>query len=406
MSFPLFIVNKYIKSNKYSFLFSFVSMITIGGIALGVTVVILALSILDGFDSIVSEKIVNFNSHIIVSGYSDSDLPDDSTANLIKKILSGDLESYSKFIEKNALIKSKFSSEGLSIYGIEPNSDNLDIDKMIISGSYFSPKAEAKEIIIGKKLAEKLRVKVGRKITLFSLQKNKLPSYENPPVISQFLVVGIYESGMSKYDDLRAYISLPVARKIFKMKNKISGYNIRLKSLARIDEYLEILKDKLRYPYYIRSIFQEHRNIFTWIELQKKPIPIVLGLIVLVAIFNIVGTTLMNILERTKEIGVLKSLGASRKQIFRIFLIQGTYLGVVGIVLGLLFAFGLSELQLSFNIIHLPESVYFLNSAPIKISFINYFGVAVIAYALALLSSLIPSYIASKIEPISAIKFD
>ncbi|MCF6268360.1 MAG: ABC transporter permease [Melioribacteraceae bacterium] len=407
MSFPLFIVNKYIRSQKFSFLFSFVSLITIGGIAVGVTVVTIALSILDGFDSVISEKIINFNSHIVISSYGDRDLEENSEIeSLITTNLDGRLLSYSKFIAKNSIIKSKKNSEGVLLYGIDTEKTNLDIKKMILSGEYFDSNSNKREIILGKKLAEKLKLTVGDRVTLFTLQNNKLPSYTNPPMISQFSVTGIFESGMPEYDDLKAYIPLSLAKSILKMEKKISGYNIRLKDISEIDLLVESLQESLRYPYYVRSIFQQHQNIFTWIELQKKPIPIVLGLIVLVAVFNIIGTILMNILERTSQIGILKSMGANRKQILKIFLIQGVYLGTIGIILGVVFSLLLSQLQLSFNIIELQESVYFLNSAPIDINFLNYFVVSVTAFVLTILSSIIPSIVASRIDPISAIRFN
>lgn len=407
MSFPLFMVNKYLRSKRFSFLFSFVSLITIGGIALGVTVVTIALSILDGFDSVISEKIINFNSHIIISSYGDRDLEENiEIENLITANLDEKLLSYSKFIAKNSIIKSKKNSEGVLLYGIDTEKTNLDIRNMILSGEYFNSNSNKKEIILGKKLAEKLKLTVGDKVTLFTLQNNHLPSYANPPMISQFSVTGIFESGMPEYDDLKAYISLSLAKSILKMENKISGYNVKLKDVSEIDAQVETLQESLRYPYYVRSIFQQHQNIFTWIELQKKPIPIILGLIVLVAVFNIIGTILMNILERTSQIGILKSMGASRKQILRIFLIQGVYLGTIGIVLGIALSLLLSQLQLSFNIIELQESVYFLNSAPIDINFLNYFIVSVTAFLLTILSSIIPSIVASKIDPISAIRFN
>jgi len=257
-----------------------------------------------------------------------------------------------------------------------------------------------------KKKREKLLIKVGDKITVFSLKNNKLPSYSNQPAIGQFTVTGIYESGMPEYDDLKAYISLSKAKSLMGMDSTISGYNIRLSDLKKLDFITQQLRENLRYPYYVRTIFQQHQNIFTWIDLQKKPIPIVLGLIVLVAVFNIVGTILMNIVERTSQIGILKSLGASKTQIRKIFLIQGIYLGLIGIILGNLLAFGLSELQLTYNIIKLPETVYFLSSAPMEINILNYIIVSVVAFILTILSAIIPSIVASNLKPISAIRFD
>lgn len=408
MSFPFFVVNKYIRSNKFSFFLSFISVIAILGITIGVTVVIIALSVLDGFDSVISKKIVDFNSHILISGYGDKDLQDDQTIEgRIKTILNDDKSTVAKYISKNSIIRSKARTEAILLYGINPGSTNLGIDKMIVQGSFNLENSDKlPRIVIGKKLAEKLLIKVGDKITVFSLKNNRLPSYSNQPAIGQFKVAGIYESGMPEYDDLKAYISLTKAKSLMGMNSKISGYNIRLSDLSKLDFITEQLRTKLRYPYYVRTIFQQHQNIFTWIDLQKKPIPIVLGLIVLVAVFNIVGTILMNIVERTSQIGILKSLGASKTQIRKIFLIQGIYLGVIGIILGNLLAFGLSELQLTYNIIKLPATVYFLSSAPMEINALNYLMVSIIAFLLTILSAIIPSIVASNLKPISTIRFD
>lgn len=407
MSFPFFIVNKYIRSNKFSFFFSFISAITILGIAIGVTVVIIALSVLDGFNSIISQKIIDFNSHILISGFGEKDLEDDNSVEQnISQIIGNQNYSISKYIAKNSIIRSKSKSEGILVYGIEPETTNLGIDKMIIEGKFqLDNLDESKGIVIGRKLSETLSVNIGDKITIFSLKNNQLPSFTNPPAISQFTVSGIYESGMPEYDDLKAYISMNEAQKLLGMKKRISGFNIRLSDISELESIAEKLRDNFRYPFYIRTIFQQHQNIFTWIDLQKIPIPIVLGLLVLVAIFNIVGTILMNIVERTSQIGILKSLGANRGQILKIFLVQGIYLGVIGILLGNIIAYSLSELQLAFNIIKLPESVYFLSTAPMEINFINYLIVSVVAYLLSILSSVIPSIVASNIKPISAIRF-
>ncbi len=341
----------------------------------------------------------------MISRYGDGNLPDNPE--VVNKILKADdnIESVSKYISKNSIVKSSNISEGISILGIDPIENNLEIKSSIILGNYFNSDSK-NQIIIVRKLSDKLRVKVGDKIILFTLVNNKLPSFQNPPIISQFSVTGIYESGMPEYDDLKAYIPLQKAKTIFGMDAEISGYNIRLKNIKSIDSISENLMDVLRYPYYVRTIFQQHQNIFSWIDLQKKPIPIVLGLIVLVAIFNIVGTVLMNILERTPQVGILKSMGATKKQILTIFLIQGVYLGLIGISIGSFFAFILSKLQLEFNLITLPESVYCLYSSPIEINLINYLVVSLIAFLLTILSSLIPSFVATKIDAIKAIRFN
>jgi lipoprotein-releasing system permease protein len=210
---------------------------------------------------------------------------------------------------------------------------------------------------------------------------------------------------MSEYDDLFAYTDLNFTQSFFGMNNKISGYNIKLKDISQIESMEIKLQDYFRYPYYVRSIYRIHQNIFTWIDLQKEPIPIVLGLIILVAVFNIIGTILIIVLEKTGAIGILRSLGATRSTILKIFLTQGTIVSIVGIILGNLLAFLLSILQIKFNIISLPGTVYFVTSVPLVIEPIHYIVVSSVTLVLSFFSSLIPSYIAANIKTVNAIKF-
>lgn len=407
MSLSFFIAKKYISNKQSSKFLSLVSVISVGGIAIGTAVLIIALTILNGFENVVAQKIVNFNSHIKITAFGNRNLPDsDVIQSKIVDFVGEDFESISKFVSKLGIIKSKSVSEGVTIFGIDPTSSNNDIEKYIIEGNYELDSEKQKQVIVGKKLSEKLNVTVGDKITLFSLRRDEVPSIDNPPAIEQFIISGIFESGMAEYDDLNVYIHLDVAKQMFEIQNSISGYNIRLNNVSNIDTIAARLQDKLGYPYYVRTIFQVHQNIFTWIDLQKEPIPIVLGLIIVVAVFNIIGTMLMIVLERTSSIGVLKSMGFSKKIILRIFFIQGLFLGVLGITTGCLIALLLSFLQMQFDIISLPGSIYFISSVPISIDLGNYLLVASIGLLLSVVASLIPSYIASRMNVISSIRFE
>ncbi|MCZ7612894.1 MAG: hypothetical protein M5T52_04975 [Ignavibacteriaceae bacterium] len=143
---------------------------------------------------------------------------------------------------------------------------------------------------------------------------------------------------MTEYDDTYAYTSLESAQKLFDIGDNITGINIKLGNISKIDSLTTFLSKSLRYPYLVRSVYQIHRNIFTWIELQKEPIPIVLALIILVAVFNIVGTLLMIVLEKTNSIGIIQTLGSKQHQIISIFMIHGAFLGIIGIFMGSLLA--------------------------------------------------------------------
>jgi len=407
MSLPFFFTKKYLRSKKDSHFLSVISYITIPGIALGVAVVIIALTILDGFDKVVTEKIIRFNSHIKVVSFGNRNLPSFSeTVPQIEQEFNKDIAKIEPFTSKLAIIKSKKLTEGITLLGVL--NGNPELNNFMQSGNFDLSQSgnELQKIILGKTLAEKLFVKVGDVITIFCLRKDQIPTADNPPGIEQFTIAGIYESGMSEYDDLNAFINFKVAQDIFGMDGHISGYNIKLKDLNSVNVVAERLQDFLGYPYYVRTVFQLHQNIFTWIELQKKPIPIILGLIIFVAVFNIVGTLLMIVLERTNAIGILRSLGANRKLIIKIFLYHSAFLTAIGIIVGIIIAFVLSILQQDFDIISLPGKIYFVTKVPISIELNNYLLVTAVTVVISLAASLLPAFIASRIKPISAIRFE
>ena len=370
MSFPLFISKKFTLSKKDSRFITLISSITVVGITLGVTTLIIALSILDGFEATIQEKIIGFDSHIQIDSYQ-TILPNyKRVLPNIQKILSPYVEEVNPYVSNLAIISSKYLQEGVSVKGILTENKSLKLRENIVAGNYtFSLNSNSNPaIIIGKKLADKLFVKVGDVVTIFALNKNQIPAPDNLPNIQKFAISGIFESGMAEYDDLYAYTDLKTAQSLFNIGDNVTGYDIKLNNISKIDSLTTILSKNLRYPHSVRSIFQKHRNIFTWIELQKKPIPIVLGLIILVAVFNIIGSLLMIVLEKTNAIGILKSLGALNSHISKIFVYQGFFLALIGILSGNLLALHSYEFTTEvqyyfssfFGLLHLNCTHYFI----------------------------------------------
>ena len=408
MSFSLFVASKYIRNKGDKKFISLISLITILGIALGVAILIITLSILDGFEATVTEKIVDFNSHIKITAFGNRNLSkSDNTLNNVNEIIGSDVKSISPFLSKLSIIKSKSRSEGITLIGVNNKTRNIELEKFVKSGSLNNLEDPSiPSIALGAKLVDKLFVSLGDTITIFSLMNDQIPSPTNPPAIVQFKIGALFESGMKEYDDLYAYMDLDLMRKTFSLDEVISGFNVRINDISKADSLSNILQENLRYPHYVRSVFALHRNIFTWLELQRKPIPLILALIIIVAVFNIVGTLLINVLEKTKEIGILKSLGAKRFTILKVFTVQGLFLAFIGILLGNLLAFIISFVQMEYKIISIPESVYYLAEVPIDINMFNYLLISIIAFVLCMAASLIPSFIASKVKPVSAMRFE
>ncbi len=404
MKFPLFISTRYIFSNKDSRLLNLISVIAVAGINLGVATLIIALSVLNGFENTLTKKITDFDSHIRISSFND-DLPNYKyNIDKISQRIGDQVDFISPFVSKLAIISSKYRKEGINLQGLIENQHIKRIKSNIILGQY--PENSDTSILLGKTLATKLLVKPGDKVKLFALKNDKLPSPTDLPNIRVFIISGIYESGMAEFDNMIGFTSLKAAQSLFSMQDKINGLDIKLKSVTKIDSLSTLIRKELKYPYYARTIFEIHRNIFTWIDLQKKPIPIVLGLIIIVAVFNIISTLLMLVLEKTKSIGILKSLGAKSREIIRIFLYQGIYLSLIGIIAGNILAWILMSIQLKFNIIKIPSSVYFVTRVPIEMDIKFFVLISVITFILSLISAILPSYFASRTNPVTALRFE
>jgi lipoprotein-releasing system permease protein len=403
MSFPFFISKKFILSKKGSKFITFISSISITGIALGVATLIIALSILTGFANTLTNKIIDFDSHITISSYR-TIVPDyKEMLPRIKEMIAPYGEEVNPFISKLAIISSRKVKDGVNIKGITPGNKALRVRNSIIEGNFNL--TDSSSIVIGRKLADKLLVGLGDKVTIFALKDDKIPAPGTLPNIEQFKVTGIFESGMAAYDDLFAFVNLKAAQNLFSLGDNVNGYDIKLNNITKIDSLTKYLSENLHYPHKVASIYQTHRNIFTWIDLQKKPIPIVLGLIIIVAVFNIIGTLLMIVLEKTRDVGMLKSLGATGRQITSVFIYQGIFLAVIGIILGNLLALLLMGIQLEFNIISLPSSVYFVSTVPILLKWYTFAGVSVLTFLLCITASFIPGFVASRIQPVNSLRF-
>jgi len=384
MSYELFIVKRYFQSKRKGGFISFITIIGIAGVMLGVAALIIALTILGGFEKEIKEKVIGFSAHIQVVGFQN--------------------QPVSPVVARESIIRAKGKTEGILLKGIDEATDVSSIRRHIVDGKFDlgSPSGPPK-LVIGKKLARKLDLAVGDRAILFGIGGN-LRSVASP-LVRQFEVAGIYETGMAEYDDIYVYTSLPAAQSLLQLQGRVTGFDLLVNDLGEASAIADRIQELLGYPYYARTVFQLYRNLFTWIDLQKKPTPIILGLIIIVATVNIIGTLLMVVMEKTSEIGILKSMGATSGGIRKIFVAEGLLIGLAGTILGNGLAYGLSWLQLHEKILSLPEQIYFMSSVPILLRLENFIAVSVLSLALCLLATLVPSTLASRMKPITAIRF-
>jgi len=266
------------------------------------------------------------------------------------------IRSVLPYAAREGMIRSRGGVEGVYLKGIDTVYDDGRLRGQIASGLYFTDYAgDLAPIIIGGALARKLDVAENDTVFLFALATDGGQTVA--PRVKKFLVAGLFESGMSDYDEAFAYTTLGPVQDLFRLPGQVTGYDVMVNDVAEIDTVAAAIGGALGYPHSARSVFAVYRGLFSWAELQKKLSPILLSLIVIVATVNIIGTVLMFVLEKSREIGVLKSVGGSVKMIRRIFLYQGVLIGVTGVVLGNLLALGLLWIQIEFSPFTLPSDI-------------------------------------------------
>lgn len=371
---------------------------------LGVAALIITTSILNGFEKEIREKVAGLVSHIQINSFLSEGLDDyDRAIGIIKDSING-VTGISPIVQKEAVLRIKSNVEGIMLKGIIPETDLSTARNKLVRGEFnLVPKDSVfSRLLVGDKLAQKLSIDTGNKVIVFGL--NGIPSPLNPPKIQQFIVSGIYETGLRDYDDVIIYTDIGTAQKLFKLGSNVTGIEITLSNIDSVESAVAKIKKDVGYPYFPKSMYKLFKPLFTWVELQKAPTPVILGLIIIVATFNIVGTLLMLVLEKTRSIGILKSLGASRSQIMKIFLYDGLIIGVTGIILGNILGIGICLLELKYKFFSLPE-MYYMKSVPILLESEYIIFISLITVLLTFLATIIPSYLASRLDPVKSLRF-
>lgn len=405
MNYKYFIAKRYLFSKKDSKFISFITYISIFGVTLGVATLIVAISILSGFEKEILNKVAGLVSHIQIHSFKPEGVKNYNDVISTINDSIPDITAVTAYVQREAVIRFKENVEGIMLKGVIQETDLSSTRYNIIKGEYSIQPVDTifSRLIVGDKLAEKLNIQIGSKVIVFGLQG--IPSPLNPPKIKQFIVSGIYETGLRDYDDILIYTDLKTTQSLFNYDDYVTGIELNVKDIENVEASVSKIKQVLGYPFYPRSLFKLYKGLFTWVELQKAPTPIVLGLIIIVASFNIVGTLLMLVLEKTQSVGILKSLGASRNDIMQIFIYDGIIIGLIGIVLGNILGLGIAIAELKFKFFSLPE-LYYMKSVPILIVPEYIVFISIITIILVFLATLIPAYLASKFDPVKSIRFN
>lgn len=410
MRFELFVALRHLLARRKQVFISLISLISIMGIALGVMALVVVIAVMSGFEKELKKKILGNTAHIMVMKYGGAIKNYDRLTATINH-LDGVKEA-APFILSQAMLTHGRQVSGAGIRGIDQNHDPLrkKLEGMLVDGHYFSTgkdiKNPAPEIILGSELAKNLGVRPGSNLRLVAPSGSPTPMGLIPRM-QRFSVVGTYTSGMYQYDSALAYTTLAAAQKFFALPGQVSGIAIEVTNIYDSGAIAQNIQRKLAYPYWARDWISMNRNLFTALKLERVTMFIILALIIMVAAFNIISTLIMVVMEKHKEIAILKTMGLSAYRVMRIFVWEGMIIGFAGTLLGLAGSLVICELLKRYDFITLPGDVYYFEtSLPVDLQLFHLAATAALSLVLAFIATLYPSYRASRLLPAEALRYE
>ena len=399
----LWLSQRYLRTGKKEKIISVTALISMAGIAIGVLVLIVVISVMSGFDRYLEDKMIGTNAHLLIEFYGGSKQPY-QVINKLKNLPY--VLGASPFIDGQALVNNTKSIFGVEVRGIDPKlqAQTSKINEYLKAGSYD---LNSNEIAIGQELGLRLGLGIGDYISLIS------PA---TLVKTDFLIKGIFNSGMYLYDSSLILTSIKGAQDFYKMPDLVSGVAVKVGNVYKVDNIKEQLYRDLTGvgTYQVRTWIDENKNFLEALKLEKVVMFIVVTMTTVVAAFGIVSTLIMSVMSRIKDIGILRSLGAKTKSILQIFVFQGMAIGVTGIILGL---FGGVALALSLDKVVdfisyiigrslIPKDIYYFDRIPTNINIGDISVIVISALLITLAASIYPAYYASRIIPSEAVRHE
>ncbi|PSQ81720.1 MAG: ABC transporter permease [Bacteroidetes bacterium QS_8_68_15] len=396
----------------------FITYVSIGGVAVGVAALLLALAIVRGFSSEIEEKITGFGAHVQVRSLLGEPLG--QADSLRTQLASLDhVERVAPVVERFVILRhSRSQIDGVALWGTRAPPGYLE--ERVTSGafSFAADSAGHPGAVVGATLAQRLGLAVGDVVTIFSMPDEAATSASGgltaggaaaamqAPRVKQFRITGVFETSLADFDDLYVFTGLDAARELTgAAAGEVTRLDLTLDRVTRADSVAAQIQERFDFPVGAATVYQVFSGLFAWVNLQESITPLVIGVIILVAAFNIISTLLMLMVEKTREMGVLRSLGASGTGIQRLFVGLGLLIGMVGTALGALLALALGLLQKRYELIPLPAEAYYMTTAPVELRALDFVLVSVVAVALCAAASYVPARAAARLDPVRAIQF-
>ncbi|WP_337866119.1 ABC transporter permease [Ignavibacterium sp.] len=409
MDFEKFIAKRYLISRHKLNFITIISFLSIAGITIGVAALIVVLSVFNGFGSLVTSYLMSLDPHLRIVFKVESN---EKMYEKIEKELQSisDIKSYSPYVSGKVLALSRGKTEIINLRAIDLNKLNqlYDFDKLVYSGKYTHSNQMSDGIFIGIRLADKLEAITGDTITIVSptnIENVLLQS--SVPVSRRLVVKGIFNSQNNEYDESLAITDLSIGQKLLGYKNSFEGYEIKLSDRNKSEKVKEELSSRLdKTQLEINSWYDFHKELYSVMQIERWVAYILLSLIIAVSSFNILGSLSMSVLEKKRDIGIMKSFGVTENSILKIFLNEGILIGIFGTLFGALLGYFICWLQLNYNIYPLDPTLYKIDSLPLELRISDFFIVTFASMFLTFLAALFPAGRAAKVDALQAIKWE
>ncbi len=399
MNFETAIGLRYLLSKRKEAFISFTTWIAVIGIAIGVMALIIVIAVMTGFQDEIRERILGINPHILILNLNGEIKEPQKLTEAIKGV-KGVSHAF-PFITFQGMVQSNRQLAGMAVKGL--NADDVKfLGSMVKEGSIEALNTKG-NVLIGKELAKNLGVFRGDSLTLMIPLGGYSPMGAMPET-ARVRVGGIFETGM--YDVDSSLIIMPLSDVESIMGIGASGIEVRLDDVYKVDEVRREILKRVGNQYFIRTWVEMNKNLFSALKLEKLMMYIILGLIILVASFNIISSLIMTVMEKKKDIAILKSIGAKRQNVMRIFMVEGITIGVVGAVMGSLGGYIGCLIIKYTNLFKLPQDIYYITKLPAKIGIFDILFIALITAVICVLATIYPSYKASKIDPVETLRYE
>lgn len=412
----LYVGLRYIRAKRRNHFISFISTASILGIMLGILVLITVLSVMNGFDSEIKKRIFGLTPQVTITSENESLLT--SWKSLGEKLIKlKDVEAFAPFVEGQGMLTEGDMTQPILVQGIKPSLEGgiTNLKDHFVEGSFDALKPGEFGIILGDDLAHHLGLSLGDKINLLTAKGTISPA-GLLPTTKRFILVGTFHvgGGFSQLDSGLGYIHLNDAQAVYEKGNTISGIHLRIKGLYDALKVSYDVDQLLGPNYQVRNWTEKYGAYFDVIRMEKTIMFVLLLFIVAVAVFNLVSTLVMVVTDKRAEIAILKTLGATPGTIMLTFIVQGTFIGVIGVILGALGGILLSlnitqivrKLEQWFNTQFVPSSFYYTDYLPSKLILSDVITVSLSAFILTLLATLYPAWQASKVQPAEALRYE